>query len=142
MTKEQFLTELEECLVEEIPQAELLDTLNYYRDYFREEELRGKTEEEILTSLGSPRLIAHSIQDAHEDAVTGTPEGYYDAEDETFRGEGEVTPSDRMKVLAGNARTFAIVLAVVVVSFFLIRALFPIILFGVIAMWIYNMFRS
>lgn len=142
MTKEQFLTELEECLAEEIPQAELLDTLNYYRDYFREEELRGKTEEEILTSLGSPRLIAHSIQDAHEDAVTGTTEGYYDAEDETFRGEGEMTPSDKMKVLAGNAKTFAIVLAVIVVSFFLIRALFPIILVGIIAMWIYNMFRS
>ncbi len=142
MTKEDFLTELEECLVEEIPQAELLDTLNYYRDYFREEELNGKTEEEILASLGSPRLIAHSIQDAHEDAVTGTTEGYYDAEDETFTREGELTPSDQMRALAVKARTFAIVLAVIIVSFFLIRALFPIILIGVVAMWLYNLFRS
>ena len=142
MTKEEFLTELEECLVEDIPQAELQDTLNYYRDYFREEELRGRTEEEILTSLGSPRLIAHSIQDAHEDAVTGTTEGYYDAEDETFQQEGELTPSDQMKAIVVKARSFAIVLAVIVVSFFLIRALFPVILIGVIAMWIYNMFRS
>ena len=142
MTREDFLTELEECLTEQIPQAELLDTLNYYRDYFREEELRGKTEEEILTSLGSPRLIAHSILDAHEEAVTGTTEGYYDVEDETFKQEGELTPSDQMKALAVRARTFAIVLAVIVVSFFLIRALFPVILIAVIAMWIYHMFRS
>ena len=142
MTKEEFLTELKECLVEEIPQEELLDTLNYYRDYFREEELKGKTEEEILTSLGSPRLIAHSIQDAHEDAVTGTTEGYYDAEDETFRREGELTPSEQMRALAVKARTVAIVLAVVIVSFFLIRAIFPFILIGIAAMWLYNIFRS
>ena len=138
MTKESFLTELEECLAGEIPQAELLDTMNYYRDYFRDEEATGKTEEEILSSLGSPRLIAHSILDAHEEAVTGSTGGYYDAEDETFQQEGELTPSDQMKYLVNRAGSIAVIVALVLVSFFLLRALLPVVLLGAVFWWIYS----
>ena len=64
MTKEEFLEVLTDCLRGEVTDAELQDSYQYYRDYFSEQESLGKGDEEIITELGSPRLIAHSIIDA------------------------------------------------------------------------------
>jgi len=65
MNREDFFAELEECLHGEVSDREYQESLNYYRDYFQEQESLGKSEEEILRELGSARIIAHSIIDAH-----------------------------------------------------------------------------
>ena len=67
---EDFFRELEESLRGEVPESEIRDSLNYYRQYFEEQKAMGYSESEIVTSLGSPRLIARSIIDARE-AVSG-----------------------------------------------------------------------
>ena len=84
MNKEEFLTILGECLQGETNDREIADTLQYYREYFYEEQSKGKSEEEILQSLGNPRLIAHSIIDAHEEKEYEETAGYYDAESEKY----------------------------------------------------------
>ena len=67
---EDFFRELEECLRGEVPEGEIRDSLNYYRQYFEEQKAMGYSESEIVSALGSPRLIARSIIDARE-AVGG-----------------------------------------------------------------------
>ncbi len=136
MTKQDFLFELQECLAGQISDGELAETLKYYNEYIGEEMAGGKTEEEVLNSLGSPRLIAHSIIDAHEDAVSGSPGGYYDAEDETFREEGQLPAADRMKYLAVRAGTIVAIAALVLVGITLLNALLPPILIGLLIFWI------
>lgn len=64
MTKQEFLDQLTECLQGEVTDSELQESFIYYRDYFSEQEGLGKTDQEIVEELGSPRLIAHSIIDA------------------------------------------------------------------------------
>ena len=73
MTKEQFIMELEQCLQGEVSAYELSDSLTYYRQYFEDEIRNGKSEEQVVEELGSPRLIARSIIDAHgiEESASG-----------------------------------------------------------------------
>ena len=66
MTKEQFIMELEQCLQGEVSAYELSDSLTYYRQYFEDEIRNGKSEEQVVEELGSPRLIARSIIDARK----------------------------------------------------------------------------
>lgn len=61
MTKYEFLKELREALEGQVPMSEIKDSISYYRDYFSRQEADGRSEQEILEELGSPRLIAKSI---------------------------------------------------------------------------------
>lgn len=66
MRKAEFLKELEECLSEELSLAMVRDNLVYYDRYITTEVTSGRTEDEVLDELGSPRLIARTIIDAAE----------------------------------------------------------------------------
>ena len=61
MTKYEFLKELREALEGQVPMSEIEDSISYFRDYFSRQEADGRSEQEILEELGSPRLIAKSI---------------------------------------------------------------------------------
>ena len=61
MTKYEFLKELREALEGQVPMSEIEDSITYYRDYISRQEADGRSEQEILEELGSPRLIAKSI---------------------------------------------------------------------------------
>ena len=67
---EDFFRELEESLRGEVPESEIRDSLNYYRQYFAEQKAMGYSENEIIESLGSPRLIARSIMAAVRQITT------------------------------------------------------------------------
>ena len=61
MTKYEFLKELREALEGQVPMSEIEESISYYRDYISRQEADGRSEQEILEELGSPRLIAKSI---------------------------------------------------------------------------------
>lgn len=61
MTKKEFLQELRIALQGQVPQAQVNEHLQYYDNYIMEESRKGKTEEQVIESLGSPRLIAKTI---------------------------------------------------------------------------------
>lgn len=61
MTRDVFLQELRIALQGRIPQAQVNENLNYYENYIIEESRKGRTEEEVLASLGDPRLIAKTL---------------------------------------------------------------------------------
>ena len=58
MTRDAFIQELRVALQGQIGQAQVNEQLAYYEKYIIEESRKGQTEEEVLMSLGSPRLIA------------------------------------------------------------------------------------
>ena len=146
LNRDLFIEQLAECLQGEVSQEEIAETLSFYREYFTEEEAKGKTEQEICTSLGSPRLIAHSIIDAHEEAVSGTTTGYYDAETDEYedgsRGSNSSILNPNMKTLLAKGRTLVTILAVIVVGAFLFRLFLPVILIGVGIWAIRSLFRK
>lgn len=64
MTKKQFLEELSVSLEGMVSPMVIQENLNYYENYINEQIQNGRTEEDVLNELGSPRLIARSIMDA------------------------------------------------------------------------------
>lgn len=142
--KEEFLRILQECLEESIPKEELLDTLAYYREYFAEEMSHGKTEEEILQSIGSPRLIAHSILDVHEETDHNQTShgGYYDMDEETYHEEGELTTRQKVNYLTTRVGIVAGLIAILVVVAFLLKAFLPVIVVGLVIYGISQIIRG
>lgn len=61
MTREMFLKELRIALEGQISQSEVNEQLRYYENYIMEESRKGKTQEQVITELGNPRLIAKTI---------------------------------------------------------------------------------
>lgn len=61
MEKQEFLDKLRMALNGRVAPSIAADTVNYYEDYINTEIRMGRTEEEVMASLGDPRLIARTI---------------------------------------------------------------------------------
>lgn len=61
MTKQEFLEKLRLALNGKVPGNVVIENLRYYEDYINTEIRKGRSEEEVLDSLGDPRLIARTI---------------------------------------------------------------------------------
>lgn len=114
MTKEQFLTELEEYLRGEVSDYELRDSLDYYRNYYEEQISGGSSEEEVGALLGSPRLIARSIIDARGNGEDDDKPGWQTSGGD-YEGDSEGTDYPReqepgqIEILAKRALTLIVI---------------------------------
>jgi hypothetical protein len=148
MNKEEFFNELGECLEGQVSEKEYRDSVSYYREYFSEQEALGKSEQEILDQLGSPRLIAHSIIDAHglENEVSRT-NGYYKTEyDDGYQDTVEDVVNDPQPGPLDNffhstIRIIAIV-GVLLIAGFALHLLLPVILMIIAIIIFMNLFRG
>lgn len=92
MIRSEWLNELEEALVQELPSAFVRENIEYYASYINDE-MRTKTEEDVLNGLGEPRLIAHTIIDTYKLKNHGELDRdriYYSDQDDTQRYEEDV----------------------------------------------------
>lgn len=62
MDRTEFLAIMRESLERKIPQAEIEDTIRYYREYFEQSDL---SDEELCEELGNPNAIAQSVVKAY-----------------------------------------------------------------------------
>lgn len=61
MSKQEFIDRLRTALNGRIAPAQVQENINYYEDYINTQIRMGRSEEEVLASLGDPRLIAKTI---------------------------------------------------------------------------------
>lgn len=61
MTKQDFMDKLSAALNGRVAAHVLSDTVNYYDEYINVEMRKGRSEEEVMASLGDPRLLAKTI---------------------------------------------------------------------------------
>lgn len=66
MNRDEFLNEMRLALQGKIAQSRVNEHLRYYENYIIEESRKGRTEAEVLESLGNPRLIAKTIIETEE----------------------------------------------------------------------------
>lgn len=87
MNRVEFLEGLNEALKGEVNSREYQDAIKYYSDYIEAKMREGMSEEEVISSLGNPRLIAKSILQAQENKAkdSGRKEETY--ENKTTRTE-------------------------------------------------------
>lgn len=88
MSRTEFLQGLKSELEGRVPYSVIQENLRYYDSYILEETAKGQTEDEVIESLGGPRLIARTIVDAALD-TEDRPDGY-----ETFGSESSYTEGD------------------------------------------------
>ncbi len=64
MSKKEFLENLFHALNGGMNKEEIYSHIQYYDEYIENEKMNGKSEEEVIKSLGNPRLIAKTILDS------------------------------------------------------------------------------
>lgn len=61
MSRQDFIEKLRMALNGRLSSSAVAENVNYYEDYINVEIRKGRTEEDVLASLGDPRLIAKTI---------------------------------------------------------------------------------
>ncbi len=61
MNRHEFIDRLRAALNGRIPANQVEDTISYYQDYINSQISSGKSEAEVMSALGDPRLIARTI---------------------------------------------------------------------------------
>lgn len=70
-----------------VPYSVIQENLRYYDSYIMEEAAKGQTEDEVIESLGGPRIIARTIVDAALD-TEDRPDGFDSFESEASYHSG------------------------------------------------------
>lgn len=64
MRQEEFLVSFQEALTGEVSDRIVQEHVRYYKNYINEQISMGRTEQEVMISLGNPRLLAKTIVDS------------------------------------------------------------------------------
>ena len=155
MNREQFLSELREALSGSISPSSVNENIRFYEEYLDTEIRKGRTEEEVLSELGDPRLIARTIIDTSEFSVKRGSERVFDEQggsdtsDEQQTGSGyggfRYTRISGLKALAVLALILIIFFAIFAFAVWLvgsfILAFWPAIVAAAVLWWILNPLR-
>lgn len=82
MGKQEFIESLKSALNGRVSPSLLMENLKYYEDYINMEIRKGRSESEIMVSLGDPRLIAKTIISTNGGGTEDVPD------DAPFRDAG------------------------------------------------------
>ena len=153
MDRQEFIAELRRAMAGSFSAAEIEDAAGYYEDYITMQIKKGKSEQEVLKELGSPRLIAKSMR-----AAGGSTEKSAGAWRSAGKGAGDAAGGndsyDEDASFNGRMHTFRLplwlillivlllLLAVLTVIFHLLVALLPIILVAVGIVTLYRYFSK
>ena len=78
MSQKEFMKELNDALQGEVSKKVQADTLEYYGNYIKEEVKKGTSEQDVLSMLGSGRIIAKSIIEVHGGETEYQDSPHYD----------------------------------------------------------------
>ena len=88
MNKQEFINTLRISLSKLEDVDYLNETVSYYENYIETEIRKGKTEEEVIRSLGDPRLIAKSVISSRQVAEESNDSGSEDRDFENAPYDG------------------------------------------------------
>ena len=138
MDKQEFLEQLRKSLSQANDYEFVNDNMAYYEDYLNTEIRKGSTAQEVLTKLGDPRLIAKSLLTTYEAKQNGEG-GSQHAQQEYSSGDG--FSKKKMPQWLHKTLILLITVGVIALAFFMLNALAPVIIIGIVAYFIYKMMR-
>lgn len=74
MNKTEFLNALKNKLEEELRDPQVSDHVHYYEQYITLEVQKGMTEEDVISALGDPVLLARTILETSNDSTCEKPQ--------------------------------------------------------------------
>ncbi|MGN0168877.1 MAG: DUF1700 domain-containing protein [Acetatifactor sp.] len=152
MNKQEFLEKLRLSLNGKVPAGVVTENINYYEDYINTEIRKGKSEEEVLVSLGDPRLIARTIVETRggraEQASDFRESGDYSGQErEGYQDFGHVDESRHgwvAKIPGWVWLVLFIIVAVIILSavFHVIAFFAPALIVIAVVMFLVKLFRD
>lgn len=145
MDRMEFTDKLRRALSGGLSSAAVTENVEYYREYIDVEIRKGRSEEEVLESLGDPRLLAKSIIEANKRAgqIEGTNQNYDEETTERRYGEQEqTTGAVRMPGWLIWLIVVVVFLLIIGVVFSVISFLAPIIIPVLVVLLLINFFKG
>ena len=120
MDRTEFIDRLQRALAGGVNSSRVAENVQYYREYIDVEIRKGRSEKEVLDSLGDPRLLAKSIIEANKRAGVseGTNRMYDEETREDSGGEWRKTVKENVMRIPGW-----LILLIAIVVFLLIIGL-------------------
>ncbi len=130
MDRNEFVSTLRAILTGEVPGDVVEDNVRYYNSYISQEIASGKSEKEILESLGDPRLIAKTIIDIYQG-----PEKEVRMEYDQETGRSPEYHHVNMNTWYSRLLTFVIIGLILIVVFTFLSWILPILLPVILVVW-------
>ncbi len=144
MDRVEFIDKLQYALAGGLNSSTVAENVQYYREYIDVEIRKGRSEEEVLESLGDPRLLAKSIIEANKRA--GQNEGTNRNFDEEIRDNAhdgqEAAGAVHVPGWLILLILVVIVLLIIGVVFSVISFLAPVIIPVLLILLVVNFFRG
>lgn len=148
MDKKEFIEKLQRTLAGGLNSAQVAENVRYYQEYIESEIRKGSTEQEVLSQLGDPRLLAKSIIEANKHA--GESYGSNREYDEEVAdeppvggsygggvGHGIMLPGWLMMVIIT-----VVIILVISIATSLLYLFAPVIIVGLVILLIVKLFQS
>ena len=137
---------LQRSLAGGVNSSQVAENVRYYQDYIDTEIRKGRSEADVLSGLGDPRLLAKSIIEANKRAgyIEGTNQNY-DEETKEYAGiEGRGPSGGIVRVPGWLIILFVVVIVLLIIGvvFSVISFLAPIIIPVLIVVLLYNFIRN
>ncbi len=149
MTRQEFLQELRLALQGQLSETAINENIRYYDKYIMEETRKGNSEHDVVSRLGSPRLIAKTLIDTTDPfgrAAGGRhyAGGYGQASSESGYhvddSAGRESRNLRLNSWLGKFLLIAVAILIVVVVANVIAFLLPILVPVIVVFLIYSLF--
>ena len=153
MDRREFMEKLQRALAGGLNSSMVADNMRFYQEYIDSEIRKGRTEEEVIDSLGDPRLLAKSIIEANKRAGEsyGSNREYdeelsgadsrerdtYDAYNSERAGRGWVLPGWLLMVIAT-----VVILLFIGIATSLLYIFSPVIIIALVVLLIVKFFQS
>ncbi|MEG0963537.1 MAG: DUF1700 domain-containing protein [Lachnospiraceae bacterium] len=132
MTRQEYIKELRMALQGEVSQSAINEHTQYYETYIIEESRKGKSEEEVMTDLGNPRLIAKTLIDTTEQF------GQADGEEQYSDSYEQSTTKPKARKLVTILLAIVIILVVAKLVAFLLPIVIPIVVILLILSFVFG----
>lgn len=148
MTKQEFLDKLRISLNGKIAAGEVEEHIRYYEDYINVELRKGSSEEDVMATLGDPRLIARTIVETSgmaQSAEYGDGANTYREVNNECREYDQGTQVRNLSNVPGWVWIILVILIVILVLgavFSVVTALMPVLLPILLIVLLVKMFKN
>ena len=123
MDRVTIINELKAALASRVNSQVVTENINYYEEYINTEVRKGRNEDEVITGLGDPRLLARNIADAEKRAAASSE---YEGSEEYIYEDADSGENGGPKVKVHHVPLWLVILIVVLVLVLILAAVFSI----------------
>ena len=120
MKKQEFLDSLRATLSNRVGTGTVAENVNYYEDYINTQIRMGKSEDEVVDSLGDPRLLARSIAEANKHAGVSQSQNEYENTDSQYQSRDYQQSNQNQGTYATKKFRLTVWLILFIVFFFIL----------------------